>query len=522
MAPQTVAARSSLPLLGSGVRVPLSVSVRGARLRARLRPRRDVCCASLCRQQRRKKKKGVVWNGEARASEKRSGGGGLKSGHESGALGKGTSRSLQAAARAPCKQGRSLFGRRFACPAPFAQGARLRARLRPRRDVCCASLCRQQRRKKKKGVVWNGEARASEKRSGGGLKSRHESGALGKGTSRSRESAAGTFGVPRLALRWATSLSTAWLSSLVPVAAGEGRALWLPGCRPACNQGPGLGAFCSAGSLCGATGPVSGVRVRVPLKRREGASAGLWDQGCPVSQGPASPGRFAVQAAAQAPCKQGRSLFGRRFACPAPFAQGARLRARLRPRRDVCCASLCRQQRRKKKKGVVWNGEARASEKRSGGGGGLKSGHESGALGKGTSRSRESAAGTFGVPRLALRWATSLRQQRRKKKKGVVWNGEARASEKRSGGGGRAEERARERRSGQRHLAVTRQQRRKKKKGVVWNGEARASEKRSGGGGGLKSGHESGALGKGTSRSRESAAGTFGVPRLALRWATSL
>ncbi|XP_068274390.1 leucine-rich repeat-containing protein 59-like isoform X1 [Nyctibius grandis] len=84
-----------------------------------------------------------------------------------------------------------------------------------------------------------------------------------------------------------------------------------------------------------------------------------------------------------------------------------------------------------------------------------------------------------------------------------------------------AEERARERRSGQRHLAVTRQQRRKKKKGVVWNGEARASEKRSGGSR-LKSGHESGALGKGTSRSRESAAGTFGVPRLALRWATSL
>lgn len=52
--------------------------------------------------------------------------------------------------------------------------------------------------------------------------------------------------------------------------------------------------------------PASGVRVKVPLSRREGASEALGDQGHPVSQGLAmSPGRFTVQATARAPCEQG-------------------------------------------------------------------------------------------------------------------------------------------------------------------------------------------------------------------------
>lgn len=52
--------------------------------------------------------------------------------------------------------------------------------------------------------------------------------------------------------------------------------------------------------------PASGVRVKVPLSRREGASEGPGDEGHPVSQGRArSPGRFTVQATARAPCEQG-------------------------------------------------------------------------------------------------------------------------------------------------------------------------------------------------------------------------
>ncbi|XP_064532528.1 uncharacterized protein LOC135424859 [Pseudopipra pipra] len=75
--------------------------------------------------------------------------------------------------------------------------------------------------------------------------------------------------------------------------------------------------------------PVSGERVRCPPKRREGASVGLWAQGPPCKSGsvPWCPRPFVVQAAAGAPCKQGGSLFGRCFACPAAFAQRARLPA---------------------------------------------------------------------------------------------------------------------------------------------------------------------------------------------------
>ncbi|XP_030361092.1 uncharacterized protein LOC115616229 [Strigops habroptila] len=89
--------------------------------------------------------------------------------------------------------------------------------------------------------------------------------------------------------------------------------------------------------------PASGVRVMVPLNRREGASEGLGDLGRPVSQVLArSPGRFAVQAVAEAPVSRGAQPPLWPLLCmPSQFAQGARLRALLQPRPELCCASLC-------------------------------------------------------------------------------------------------------------------------------------------------------------------------------------
>ena len=75
----------------------------------------------------------------------------------------------------------------------------------------------------------------------------------------------------------------AW--SLVPVAVGEGRAPWLPGCGPACKQAAGLGAFVlpSAGSLCWAPSPLVGSGP--DLERRSPRRP--WGAGPPCKSGPA-------------------------------------------------------------------------------------------------------------------------------------------------------------------------------------------------------------------------------------------
>lgn len=53
-------------------------------------------------------------------------------------------------------------------------------------------------------------------------------------------------------------------------------------------RGAGLGAFVLRWQPVWGDRPVSGCAVRVPRNRREGASVCLWDQGCPVTRGPAS------------------------------------------------------------------------------------------------------------------------------------------------------------------------------------------------------------------------------------------
>ena len=74
-----------------------------------------------------------------------------------------------------------------------------------------------------------------------------------------------------------------------------------PGCRrPACNQGLEVRAFVLCWQHVWGDRLVSGVLVKMPLAGREGASLGLWDLGCPVSQGvamPLSPRPFAMDAA---------------------------------------------------------------------------------------------------------------------------------------------------------------------------------------------------------------------------------
>ncbi|XP_051651945.1 uncharacterized protein LOC127474880 isoform X5 [Manacus candei] len=109
--------------------------------------------------------------------------------------------------------------------------------------------------------------------------------------------------------------------------------------------------------------PVSGERVRCPPKRREGASVGLWAQGPPVSRGqcPGVPGPLWSRQRPGAPCKQGGSLFGRCFACPAAFAQRARLPA---ARGGLRRASRWSPARRKQSRGAGRRGKSQEEERR--------------------------------------------------------------------------------------------------------------------------------------------------------------
>ncbi|XP_051651097.1 collagen alpha-1(VII) chain-like isoform X2 [Manacus candei] len=155
--------------------------------------------------------------------------------------------------------------------------------------------------------------------------------------------------------------------------------------------------------------PVSGERVRCPPKRREGASAGLWAQGPPVSRGqcPGVPGALWSRQRPEPPVSRASASLAAASHAQLPLPRGPGSPQRLGLRR----ASPWSPPRRKRSRGAGRRGKRQEEEERrlraQEGAGERPSGQRPlpGIPGAGIPKS---PAGSFRLRRPAWHWATSL------------------------------------------------------------------------------------------------------------------